>query len=241
MKRNNGIIRKLGLSPVAESIYLSLLEHGACSIMELSRFTGEYRPAIYTNLPKLIDIGLVAKTFKGKRLVYYALSPAALSPLIKRQSEELNGLLPELMDVYNKKDKKPKISFFLGKEGIATAYEKLISKTEKGGVIYRYESPRDYKKNKAYYPSLYWERAGSHGDIDKMVITNNDTLGKRHASINRLSKAVEHKFDYNITQLIGKDSVVFIDYDSEIAIMIENDRFAGFQKILFKLFFNKLD
>ncbi len=240
MKIKTGIIKKLGFSAVAEKIYLALLDRGTCSIMELARLAGEYRPVIYKNLPSLIDAGLVAKTFKGKRIVYYALSPAALSPLVKKQADEMNELLPELISVYKNKDKKPKVSFFIGKEGIASAYERLISDAKKGDIIYRYESPSDYRKNKAYYPSLYWQRAGSRGDLDKIVITNNETLKQRHENINRLSKAVSHKFDYNITQLIGRDKVIFIDYDTEVAIMIENDRFANFQKIIFKMFFDKL-
>ena len=77
-------------------------------------------------------------------------------------------------------------------------------------------------------------------DIEKFVITNQDAQKRRHNSINRLSKAVDIPFDDNITQLISGDKVIFIDYDSETAVVIESKRFAHFQKSIFKLLFKKL-
>ena len=145
-----------------------------------------------------------------------------------------------MLEVFHNKDRKPKISFFEGKEGIATVYEQLISGTKKGETIYRYESPKDYKKNKRYYPSLYWKRAGASGDIDKYVITNLKTHEKRHKNLNRFSKAVNISFEDNITQIIGNGKVIFIDFDTETAIVIENDRFVDFQKSIFKMLFEKL-
>ncbi|OHB11522.1 MAG: hypothetical protein A3G05_00605 [Candidatus Zambryskibacteria bacterium RIFCSPLOWO2_12_FULL_45_14] len=240
MTKQKSVLRQVGFSDTAEQIYFSLLKRGACSVVELAQFVGKHRPTIYKALPELISANLVAKSLKGKRVVYRAESPAILSSLLKKQSENVNESLPELLAIFQNKDKKPKISFFEGKEGIATVYEQLVASTKKEAAIYRYESPRDYKHNKQYYPALYWKRAGASGDIDKYVITNQKTHEKRHENLNRLSKAVNIPFDDNITQLIGDDKVIFIDYDTETAILIENGRFANFQKTIFKMFFDKI-
>lgn len=240
MTNEKGILKQFGFSGIAEQIYLILLKKGACSISDLVNFTGKHRPAIYKALPELISSNLVAKFSKGKRVVYKAESPAALSTFIKQQSTNLNEVLPKLLETFQNQDKKAKISLFEGKEGIATVYEQLIISTKKGEAIYRYESPRDYKHNKRYYPSLYWKRAGAAGDVDKYVITNLKTHEKRHVNLNRFSKAINIPFENNITQLIGNGKVIFIDYDTETAVLIENDRFADFQKSIFKIFFEKL-
>lgn len=240
MEKQKGILKQVGFSSTAESIYFSLLKRGACSVAELSQFTGKHRPAIYRALPELTSSNLVSKSLKGKRIVYKAESPAILSSLLKKQSEDIENVLPDLLNIFENKDKKPKISFFEGKEGIATVYERLVSSTKKEGAIYRYESPKDYSYNKKYYPDLYWKRAGSKGDIDKYVITNRKTHEKRHNNLNRLSKALNIPFEYNITQLIGNDKVIFIDFDTETAILIENERFANFQKAVFKILFEKI-
>ncbi|HEY4515594.1 MAG TPA: helix-turn-helix domain-containing protein [Candidatus Paceibacterota bacterium] len=240
MKEIKGVLRQLGFSGIAEKIYLTLLKKGSCSIAELAQLTGKHRPAIYKSLPELTSSNLVSKFVKGKRIVYKAESPATISALSKKQIENVNLALPTLLDVFHNKDRKPKISFFEDKEGIATVYEQLISGTKKGEVVYRYESPKDYKKNKRYYPSLYWKRAGATGDIDKYVITNLKTHEKRHKNLNRFSKAVSIPFEDNITQIIGNGKVIFIDYDTETAVVIENDRFVDFQKSIFKMLFEKL-
>lgn len=234
------VLRQLGFSNIAGQIYLTLLKRGPCSIAELAQLIGRYRPVIYKALPELTSVNLVAKLSKGKRILYKAESPANISTISKRQIEAVNKALPKLLDIFKNTDKKPKISFFEGKEGIATVYEQLVTSAKKEEVIYRYESPKDYKRNKRFYPSLYWKRAGASGDIEKYVITNQKTHQKRHVNLNRLSKAVSIPFEDNITEIIGKDKVIFIDYDTEIAIVIENERFADFQKSIFKMFFEKL-
>ena len=240
MINTNGILKQIGFSNIAEQIYLILLKKGACSIAEISQFTGKYRPTIYKTLPDLISANLVTKLSKGKRILYNAESPAIISTLIKKQIENTDEILPTLINIFKDKDKKLKASFFEGKEGIATVYEQLISSTKKEETIYRYESPRDYSMNKRYYPSLYWKRAGSTGDVNKCVITNQKTHQKRHKNINRFSKAVDIPFEDNITELIGNDKVIFIDYDTKTAMMLENKRFADFQRSIFKILFEKI-
>ncbi|KKS77952.1 MAG: Transcriptional regulator, TrmB [Parcubacteria group bacterium GW2011_GWC1_43_11b] len=240
MTNYKNLLRQLGFSALAENIYFTLIRKGSCSIAELAQFNGKFRPAIYRALPELLSANLISKIMKGKRIIYKAESPVAISTLIKKQTKDIEEVLPELVKSFQQKDRKPKISFYEGKEGIATVYEQLISSTKKGGAIWRYESAEDYKKNKRYYPSLYWKRAGATGDIDKYVITNLKTHQKRHKNLNRLSKAVNLPFEDNITELIGDGKVIFIDYDTETAIVIENERFANFQKTIFKMFFEKI-
>lgn len=240
MLKEKGILKQLGFNDIAEQIYLTLLNKGACSISELAQFIGKHRPIIYRTIPELASVNLIAKISKGKRILYKAESPANLSTLSKKQVEAVNVALPKLLNIFQNKDKKPKVSFFEGKEGIATVYENLITSTKKEEAIYRYESPKDYKRNKRYYPSLYWKRAGASGDIDKYVITNQKTHQTRHANLNRFSKAVSVPFEDNITEIIGNDKVIFIDYDTETAIVIENERFADFHKSIYKMFFEKL-
>lgn len=237
---SKGMLKQLGFSDLAEQVYFALLKKGSCSIVDLAQLTGKHRPAVYKVIPELLTSNLVSKLTKGKRVVYKAESPAVLSVLSKNQIEHMNSTLPILLETFHNKDKKPKISFFEGKEGISTVYEQLVSSTKKEGAIYRYESPKDYKRNKRYYPTLYWKRAGASGDIEKYVITNQKTHEKRHKNLNRLSKAVTVPFEDNITQLIGNDKVIFIDYDTEAAILIENERFANFQRNIFKMLFEKL-
>lgn len=238
MKRS--IFAHLGFDRLAERIYRATLKHGPCSIADLTRLTGKYRPAIYAALPGLLESNLLSKEKRGKRILFRAESPAILSALVKKQNETLESLIPSLMEDYQRQTDAFAYSIFEGKEGIETAYEQFISRVEKDGSIYRYESPKDYSQNKKFYPSLYWKRAGSQGDINKFVITNQTTNRARHKSINRFSKEVAFPLDQDMTQLINSTQVMFIDYASKKAILIDHERFADFQLKLFKMVFDTL-
>ena len=69
-------------------------------------------------------------------------------------------------------------------------------------------------------------------------------MAKRKSNrLHRLIKTVPAKYDlfsYDITQLIYKDKVAFIDFGSLSAAIIENPTFAEFQRKIFKLLFDKL-
>ncbi len=240
----NKILEKLGLPAPLSKIYLSLLDLGHATLGTLSKQSGIYRPTLYRNLPLLIEKGLVSKSQKGKRTVYIAEDPSRLILAVDDLNKEFQVLLPELQSRHKRHSKKPLIRFFEGKKGIELVYEDLVTTMKKSGTIYRYESPKDYKKNSNYYPQIYWKHAaGSISDIEKYVITNEKTHNKRSPRLGRLSVPIPasyDEFDYDVTEIIYKDKVAFVDYESETASIIENERFAEFQKKLFMLMFKKL-
>lgn len=243
MQKKN-LLTTLGLPFQASTIYYSLLENGPSTIAGLSKNTGLHRPLIYRHLPKLVEKNLASETKLGKRTLYTAENPAILETLMQDLQTELAETLPGLQRQYERIGSQPVIRYFQGRNGIAYVFDRLLRSNKKQGIIYRYESPSDYARNKRYYPPLYIERAtGPHKQIQKFVITNDKTQSKRRASLGRYSKAVPASFDpfeYDITQIILGDKVAFIDYKTETASIIESETFADFQRQIFKLLFDKL-
>lgn len=239
------LLQKLGLSETEARLYLAILELGSGTVAAIAKSSGLYRPTVYKMLPMLIGKNLIARSQLGKRTVYLAERPTALTALFEGLRQNLEGALPGLLRLYTSTGQKPTIRFFEGKAGVRRVYTDLFETVKKGEVIYRYESPRDYKKNKRYYPRLYLEIAGRklHSDIEKFVITNKKTHDARSEQLERYSKYVPPSadpFEYNITQLIYRDKVAFIDYDAETASIIESPKFAQFQRQIFKLLFSGL-
>jgi sugar-specific transcriptional regulator TrmB len=231
-----------GYSNLQSQIYETLLRKGDLNINELAKTTGKYRPAIYSALPKLISSALVTEVKKGKRKYYHSLLPTALLGVIRNTKSELLRSIDEINRHLKERINRPKLTVFDGKEGIRSLFEYLISSAAAKDTIYRFESPRDYIRAKKYYPALYWKRAGAKGDLNKFVLTNPETDERRHKNLNRFSKAVpiNKGFDYNITQLVLQDKVAFIDYDTNTALLMENKRFAEFQRTIFKLLYEFL-
>lgn len=241
---NHEVLQRLGLSEIDTKIYTSLLNSQALTVAEIAKSTGIYRPTIYKALPPLIEKNLVSRSQKGKRNVYYAEPPQSLNNLVDKVKLDLARVLPDLINNYSHNQNKPSIRYFEGAKGIQYVYGDLLTNSKKGDVIYRYESPKDYKRNKKYYPALYMEKAGGiESQIQKFVITNEKTHNLRRPQVDRYSKPISAKYDpfeYDITEIIYKDRVAFIDYESETASIIESPAFAKFQRSIFKLLFNTL-
>jgi predicted transcriptional regulator len=243
------LLTTLGLSEAASSIYLTLLKHGISSISDISKQSGIYRPVVYKHLPSLIEHTLVAESMHGKRVMYSAESPTVLEHLADNVKNTLEQELPGMLLQFHKQGHRPTIRYFEGREGISHVYETLLQGGKKGDIIYRYESPKDFHYISKYYPKLYWNIATrrsptGQSQIQKFVITNEQTQKNRPPRLERYSKAVPAKFDvfeYDITQIVYGDKVAFIDFATETASLIESKSFANFQRQIFKLLFNFLE
>ena len=238
------ILEKIGLTETESSAYLTLLKQGAQTIAGLSEKSGIYRPALYKALPILLEKNIVSKTKKGKRTYFVAEHPHSLLASVDSLKSELEKELPGLEEDFARNKHKPAIRFFEGRAGISHTYEELVADAKRGDIIYRYESPKDHSKIKTYYPQMYWDKASERGGlIEKYVITNEKTQKSRKQRLNRYSKMIPASFDpfeHDMSQLILRDKVAFIDYASETASIIESQAFADFQRKIFKLLFRFL-
>ncbi len=237
-------LEPLGIPLAASKIYTSLIEVGAGNITEISLRTGLYRPLVYKNLNFLIGKGLVSTYKSGKRSIYVAEPPKRLEQYLSEFVDTTQVAFEELNRKYTKRSKNFSISYHQGKEGIRIVFDEIVRSCKKGDTIYRYESPEDYKKNAKYYPEIYWKKAtGPLGEFEKVTISNEKTAERRSKHLYRSTKgipAVYDSFDYNITQIITKTMVAYIDYTNETAMIIRGSRFAEFHLKIFKLFFSKL-
>lgn len=239
------LFKKLNLSAAEGKIYMALIDKSPLTIAEIAKTTGLYRPTIYRILPALAAKQLISQTRIGKRIKYVAESPDRLKAQIEKIDKHLDKHLPELLERFKNNQEKPVIRFFEGKRSIKRIYEDMVREYKKGDIVYRYESPKNYRRNKKYYPKLYMERAGQkkHSDIEKFVITNEKTHNERSPQLERYSKFVPSKcdgFNYDITQIIFKNRVIFIDYSTKTASIIESRSFAKFQKKIYRLLFKQL-
>lgn len=241
--RKHDILTKIGLAPEQVRIYLALLGLVRGNISDIAKATGMHRPAIYHHLPALLERGLVSQSQNGRRTIFVAESPEHLTDVVKRLDEELQGALPDLLANYRGNETQPVIRYFQGAQGIRSAYEDLLRTIKKGDVVYRYESPQDYKKYGKYKPREYVDRILDKKEVDWLIITNDPQRDRRVPRLERLYKTVPlaaDKFTYDISQFIYGKKVSFIDYRHEIASIIESPSFAGFQRKIFKLLFDRL-
>ena len=239
---NQELLEHIGLSEKESLVYLTLLESGTLSIAALAEHSGMHRPALYKLLPRLEGRGLVSRVRKNRRVFFVAESPEKLETLVQGIAHSFEQTLPILKQVYAAKEKRPLIKFLTGRKGIIFVYEDIITTLKKGEIFYRYSSSKNARRDDWYVPKNYRERRDKK-QIERFVITNEKTQGRKKPRLERYTKVVPKDYDlwdYNITQLIYADKVAFVDYNTETAIIIENPIIAEFQRKIFKLLFKKL-
>lgn len=236
------VLERLGLPAREKSVYLALLAHGPSNVSQIARATGLHRPTVYQLLPALKEKGLVAYSPKGRRGVYAAESPRKLERLVGDLNDEFAQALPELLHAYAAGDKKPSVKYLEGRKGLSEVFTDLLQFQSRHEVYYRYGSRKKSVDISRYLPPGYRAQRDKK-QADHFVITSEAIARDKKPKLGRALKAIpakEDPFDYNISQLIYGDTVAFIDYTAETALVIKNAAFAEYQKKLFRFLYHRL-
>ncbi len=244
---HKNFLKKLGLTERASIVYLVLLEFGRMSISDLFRKTGLYRTVIYEAIAELEREGLVSMTLKGKYKHYRAESPKKLEVKFLELSNLFDDELAALTQLGRTPvSVRPVVKYVEGQKGITAIYNDIVETLKKGETYYRYSSSNVHNQTtdvRPRYLSKKYRLLRDAKQLERKVITNvPNTLNKRKR-LEREIKVVPPDFDlfeYNISQIIYANKVAVIDYNTETAVVIENESVAKFQAKIFELLFRKL-
>lgn len=118
---------KFGLEDKEAKVYLASLELGPTNVAKIAKKAEIKRPTAYLVLDSLADRGFVAKTAKGKKLLYTAEKPEALLRSIRTKEEILEEAMPMLRAVMATSKERPKIAIFEGKQSLEQVYSEIYT------------------------------------------------------------------------------------------------------------------
>lgn len=126
----------LGIKEEESKTYMSLLEKGACTAGELSKFMGSPRPSVYGYLERLCNIGLVTQSMRRGVKMFVPEPADKIRVLYKRKIEDLKAREKTLDTIIPTLEKKaglslmrPRMQFFEGRDGMETALQDHLSHT----------------------------------------------------------------------------------------------------------------
>lgn len=236
------VLERLGLTPHEIAVYLALLERGQLNVAEIARVATLYRHQTYRALASLESRGLVAHSIKGKRKLFLAESPEHLSEIATDVTQDLARTMPVLLARYKVQGVKSLVKFYEGKKGIAHVFEDLVATLRADDVYFRFTSSKDLDLAESYLPNNY-RALRDKKRLSRFIINSESSVRQRKEKLNRQVKTIPKEFDlfdYEISQLIYGNKVAFIDFNTETAFVIENDKIAQFQKKIFQLLYKKL-
>jgi len=235
------VLERLGLGENEGKIYLSLIKSGPVTVSSIAKQTGLHRPTIYKHLPELQRVGLVTKSKRGKLFYYVAESPNKLQSLVEETSEKLQVALPEFMQFFDGQKHKPVLKVYEGKQGMRQVMTDIMTTLKRGDVFYRYSSRKE-PTDDSYMPKNYRKMRDAK-QIERFVIASEAYAGKKKKRLERQIKTIpasKSPFNQNVSMIMYASKVAVLDFTQDIAYVIENERFADFQKTLFKLLYSSL-
>jgi sugar-specific transcriptional regulator TrmB len=232
-------LEKLNLNNKEATVYLSLLELGETTIQRIANKSKIKRTTVYDTIDSLREKGLVASTKKNKKTLYYAEDPRLIKDKIAEQEQTLNKILPELLSITNLIDKKPKIQFFEGEEGIKNVYKDTLKYPRQEilmwgapemfeyfdmDFMWNYYQPKRIEKR-------IWMRA--IGPDDKIVnaIKENDEKSLRKT---KLAPTDQFPLEVEIN-LYGKRFIGIMSFKEKIGLIIESEKIYKTLKSIFEM------
>ncbi len=137
-------LKPLGITDRQFKIYSVLAEYGKLSVVQIAKYTGYSRPAIYRAIEQLKKKQLVDSISDGKRTIFAAGDPKILNQILNNKEEKLvktRNILPDIInDIEKSKEKHQKesyVTFLHGIEGIKQVLWNT-TKTQNNGEIFGY-------------------------------------------------------------------------------------------------------
>ncbi len=226
--KNIEFLQKFDLTSIESKLYLTLLEIGPSTVLDLSKHAKIKRPTTHLNIENLIQKGLVTQTKKGNRRKIIAESPEKLSFLLEQKKwklDKIEDFLPKFIkDVKDKipeekRDSKLDVRYFEGKTGVRSIYRDVLKSRELRSYVNISQIFKLFPENPQLFPKA---AATGKFKIWKEIIEDS-TISRKYL------KAVKQK-NYKYKFFPKKWNVSIFDYmiyDGKIGIITTGDVITG--------------
>ncbi len=120
------ILIELGLTQNESRVYESLLSLGNASIEAIAAKSKVHRRNIYDVLAKLLEKGLISKSFTNNRKEYRAIAPTRFLDILHEKEKRLQEVLPELEKRFLQQDEKESAYIYKGINGVKQYLQEIL-------------------------------------------------------------------------------------------------------------------
>lgn len=235
-------LQNLGLSSKEAVVYPALLKLGRGSAASVAGEAGLKRPTTYVILGELMRKGLVLKIPRTRKQLFAAKSPEEFFAEARERLELAETVLPQLVAISEKPEKRFKTLYFEGIKGLKEMYAIGTNRMHQKEIIGFFArivpgGPGDELEEK-----VYRELTANRKDVGITVrgVTPDDTsLGWYRAHIKDLDykiKFLDPK-DYlaDTSMEIGEDYVQVISHRYQQGVHIDNPDIANSMRQIFEM------
>jgi len=236
------LFKRLGHPLHASEVYDALVRSNeSLSVAGIAAASELPRMTVYRCLDSLISGKLVRSERIGERTFYSVTGAQALQRAVSFADTQhtlvVKGAMKRL-----EKDVPQSVRFLSGPDGIRAAFDDVVTHAKRGETFFRYTSEQDLAKVNRYLARDYRERRDKK-KLERQVISNAASGIQKRSRLERFIKFIPKEadqFEQNIIQLVYGKRVSIIDLETEEVTIIENERLADFQRVIFKLLYKRL-
>lgn len=220
-------LQKLGLTEKEARVYLAALELGETNIQRISKKSGIKRTTSYDIIESLKEKGLISYIKKQNRTLYYAQDPREIENMLEEKKNILKKIMPELLSITNLWDRKPKINFFEGVEGIKEIYKDMLRYPGKEVRAWIAETAFSDNFKNFFYDYFTPQRKVKKIWVRAFIQNSNDMreYKKREAEELRKSKIIPENFQIKASiNLYGTNKISIIAFEEKIGLIIESEK-----------------
>lgn len=237
-------LEQLGWNRKEAQIYVALLKLGIASANEIAIKANLKRTTVYNFLPDLVQKGLIKKTRKNRKTLFYVEDTRNLLKPIEERKNQLEGLIKELEKIHNVLPDRPKIRFFEGESGVMQFFQETLDRTPQGQFIYEFIGPKAfYEKLPSSFASSYVPERIKRKIPIRIIASHSkasDSLAHMARSELRQIKMVD-SFTFDGAIVIYGNNVGLLSLSTTfMGVVIENEAIATIQRAAFELLWNNL-
>ena len=235
-------LEELGLSKIQAVLYLTSVQYGILSVLELSKITGINRQQIYQGAEKLLTLGLYEVTSKNKRK-YLAAHPSKLEKVAneriavaEKAAFNIADLIPELESRPSHKKNKVSVKYYEGLNKIKDAYNDELEASKNTEVISFAGSIDNIFE---FLSESYWDKWNKkftkHNSKSRMLVHFSDSAketAKKDSEYKRETKYIDH-FPLEANIDIFNDTVLIVSFKEELAVWIDSPILSRSYRIMF--------
>lgn len=237
------ILQNIGLDQKETKVYLASLSLGASSAPEIAKKALLNRVTTYDVLKRLLNKNWVSAIEKKNGNIFTATNPEIVIHNTKVRAMEAEKVIPELLSLSGSIQKKPRISYYQGIQGLKNIYEETLGAKEK--ILYTITHPENLFETfgEDYFYKYYFKQRVKHGIKIKTLVPNTPMGLKTVAEAKqylREAKLFDHK-KYEIPNeiQIWDNKTALISLKDRMGVVIENEEIANFTKTWWQMVWDK--
>lgn len=223
-------------------VYLSALELGSSSVIEIAKKAGIKRTTCYDILMDLETEGLISQTSKEKKRLFVGEDPEKIQRNLKNKERLFAEILPQLQSIHNVRGSKPKIRFYEGKEGLKEVYEDTLKYNTE---IVGFASDDILKVMDMNWSMSYLKKRIDRKIWARAIIPSTEIMKKfidKDLEQLRHTKAIDpKKYPFTIEiNVYGHNKVALMSAKEEMGLIIEGQEIHNTMKLIFQLIWDLL-